>query len=112
MPGHSRGNAPTTPLPTFVHASFDQHWKDRASARRLGRRTQVTVGAPYAQMLVAVDRILLLTHANRNIIAGSSTVNSSMAWASRPATFSHCPTPTCRRARDREGTSGPMSGTA
>ncbi|MER7928640.1 hypothetical protein ABTY96_36775 [Streptomyces sp. NPDC096057] len=69
VPGYSRGNAPTTLLPTFVHAAFDQHWKNWAIARRRAGDTQVTVEALYAQMLVAVDRIPQLTQATRNTIA-------------------------------------------
>ncbi|MFJ5302592.1 hypothetical protein [Streptomyces sp. NPDC088350] len=67
--GYSRGNAPTTLLPAFVHAAFDQHWKNWAIARRRAGDTEVTVEALYAQMLVAVDRIPLLTQETRDTIA-------------------------------------------
>jgi hypothetical protein len=67
--GYSRGNAPTTLLPTFVHASFDQHWKNWAIARRRAGDTDVSVAELYAEMMVAVDRIPLLTQATRNTIA-------------------------------------------
>ncbi|MFJ3772006.1 hypothetical protein ACIPX0_09935 [Streptomyces sp. NPDC090075] len=67
--GYSRGDAPSTLLPTWAHTAFDQPWKNWAMARRRAGDTQVTVARLYAEMLAAVDRIPLLDQATRNTIA-------------------------------------------